>query len=190
MHIIIFGMVWAIGLAISGYAFPAAAQSLSDSSVKEVFLKAKAPLDEPRGLCVDIPGHKARVNVERNLVVHTCKWTIWNLDERFDAVSLAKGSLRMSRYNLCVGVNSKEDLAKIILGACDGNPMRHWNFVKGQLRLTAAPEMCLTIGAEPSELTPGGRRLPSRNVARSLALESCSEKTSDRQTWHPAALRN
>ncbi len=40
---------------------------------KGVYLKAAFPLDELRHLCVDIPGHGARVNVTRDLVVHTCK---------------------------------------------------------------------------------------------------------------------
>ena len=40
------------------------------------FLRAIAPLDEPRGLCIDIPGHRDRVRVQAPLVVHTCKWNI------------------------------------------------------------------------------------------------------------------
>lgn len=67
------------------------------------FLKAMAPLDEPRGLCVDIPGHRDRDRVQAPLVVHTCKWNIWNLDERFDGQALARGELRMPAYNLCLG---------------------------------------------------------------------------------------
>ncbi|MBT4701564.1 MAG: hypothetical protein HOB79_10880 [Rhodospirillaceae bacterium] len=183
-------LIRAIIFTVSVFALPVAAQAQDPGVGKEVFLKIKAPLDEARGLCVDIPGHKARVNVKRSLVVHTCKWTIWNFDERFDQTAFRKGHLRMSRYNLCVGVNSKEAKAEIVLAACDGDPQRRWNFVEGRLQLAAAPEMCLTIGPEPSELTPGGRRLPSKNVARSLALDTCSEKASDRQIWHPAALKN
>ena len=183
-------LIWAIVITISTLAFPVAAQTLAPGAGTEVFLQIKAPLDEPRGLCVDIPGHKARVNVKRSLVVHTCKWTIWNFDERFDLTAFDKGQLRMSRYDLCVGVNSKEAKAKIVLAACDGDPLRRWNFVEGRLQLAAAPGMCLTIGPEPSELTPGGRRLPSKNVARSLALDTCSDKVRDRQVWHPAALKN
>ncbi len=43
--------------------------------------------------------------------------------------------------------------------------------------------MYLTIGPEPSRLTPGGRRLPSRNMARPLALAACSENAFQRQLW-------
>ena len=189
MRVKFIGLIWAIIITVVAPAFPVAAQAPDTGKGMEVFLKIKAPLDEPRGLCVDIPGHKARVNVKRSLVVHTCKWTIWNFDERFDLAAFGKGNLRMSRYDLCLGVNSKDKMSKIVLAACDGDPLRQWKYVEGRLQLAAAPEMCLTIGPEPSELTPGGRRLPSKNVARSLALDTCSDKARDRQDWHPAALR-
>ena len=67
-----------------------------------VFLKAFYPLDEPRFHCVDIPGHKDRVNVKRPLLVHTCKEGIWHRDELFDANALMQGHLRMPEYDLCV----------------------------------------------------------------------------------------
>jgi hypothetical protein len=159
------------------------------SALEEVFLKIKAPLDEPRGLCVDIPGHKARVNVKRPLSVHTCKWTIWNLDERFDLAAFAQGNLRLPHYNLCAGVDLNKDKESIVLGECDGSPERRWNFVDGRLILVAIPNFCLTVGKEASELTPGGRRLPSRNVARSLALKECSNAAQDRQNWHLVGIQ-
>jgi hypothetical protein len=149
----------------------------------ERFLRAVAPLDELRGLCVDIPGHRDRVNVSAALVVHTCKWDIWNLDERFDAPAFARGELRMPNFDLCAGVNGYQTGSAIRLGACDGSAPRQWIIDEGRVRSAAAPDMCLTIGAEPSTLTPGGRRLPSRHVARSLALAECQSPADDRQRW-------
>ena len=149
----------------------------------ERFLRAVAHLDEPRGLCVDIPGHRDRVNVSAALVVHTCKWDVWNLDERFDAPAFARGELRMPSFDLCAGVNGYQTGSAIRLGACDGSAPRQWIIDEGRVRSAAAPDMCLTIGAEPSTLTPGGRRLPSRHVARSLALAECQSPADNRQRW-------
>jgi hypothetical protein len=176
----------------SGAIFTVNAQTIRVANAgasEEVFLKIKASLDEPRGLCVDIPGHKARVNVKRPLVVHTCKWTIWNLDERFDTAAVARGNLRLTHYDLCAGVDLNKDSESIILGKCDGSPERRWNFVNGRLQLIAKQNFCLTVGEEASELTPGGRRLPSRNVARSLALKECGEAAQDRQIWHFVGIK-
>ena len=179
----IFGVL-AFTVLLASSPADAQRQPLDDpSALQGEFLRAVAPLDEPRGLCIDIPGHRARVNVDAALVVHTCKWKIWNRDERFDRQALAKGDLRMPTYGLCLGVEAARDGAKIRLGNCDGAPLRRWTFVDQRLRLTAAMNMCLTIGPEPSELTPGGRRLPSRHVARSLGLAPCMGSASDRQLW-------
>ena len=187
------GMVWTILVVAMAVGAPATAQTsrpADASAVEEVFLRIEAPLDEPRGLCVDIPGHRDRVNVIRPLVVHTCKWDIWNLDERFDAGALELGQLVMPAYRLCVGAVTAQHAAHVVLAECPGDVLSSWIFVGGQFQLVADPNLCLTVGAESSQLTPGGRRLPSRHVARSLGLETCREAASDRQIWQPVAPRS
>lgn len=164
-----------------GAAWTSPAAGAESGSV--VFVKAFFPLDEPRFHCVDIPGHRSRVNTEAALVVHTCKEGIWNLDERFDLAAVARGALRMPEYGLCVAAESASEGAKLRLRRCDGSPLQKWRFANYRLRLASHPDKCLTIGPEPSRLTPGGRRLPSRHLARSLALAACSEDALERQLW-------
>ncbi|MBT3350261.1 MAG: RICIN domain-containing protein [Nitrospinaceae bacterium] len=153
------------------------------ASKNEVYLKAFYTLDEPRFHCVDIPGHRKRVRVEATLSVHTCKEGIWNLDERFDRGALSKGLLKMSHYGLCVAADTAVDGAKLRLQKCDGAPLQSWRYDNYRLRLDKHPDKCLTIGPEPSRLTPGGRRLPSRHMARSLSLSACSDEAFSRQLW-------
>ena len=76
-----------------------------------------------------------------------------------------------------------KDRAKLMLGKCDGSALQNWRFENYRLSLKAHPDKCLTIGPEPSRLTRGGRRLPSRHMARSLALATCSEEALERQLW-------
>lgn len=183
---VISSIVWAAVVAVTAGVTPAVAQisrPAENPPVDDVFLRIEAALDEPRGLCVDIPGHRDRVDVTRPLVVHTCKWGIWNLDERFDAAAVDVGQLVMPAYRLCVGVDTAQHAAHIVLAECDGDVLRSWILVGGQVRIVADPNFCLTVGPEPSRLTPGGRRLPSRHVARSLTLETCREPARERQTW-------
>jgi hypothetical protein len=180
----IFGLAVIVSMAAGA---PGAAQSPSPQTAHEVFIRIAAPLDEARGLCLDIPGHRDRVNVSRPLVVHTCKWDIWNLDERFDAAALEQGVLRMPAYDLCVGADRAAPGANIVLRDCDALPEHGWIVDEGRIQLAAAPNLCLTVGSEPSRLTPGGQRLPSRHVARSLALERCQAAARDRQIWLPVS---
>ena len=160
------------------------------ANANEVFLKAFYPLDEPRFHCVDIPGHKSRVNTARPLTVHTCKEGIWHRDEIFDSVALNQGLLRMPEYGLCVTADAKESGAALRLKPCDGSILQRWEHKNFRLFLTEYTNKCLTIGAEPSRLTPGGRRLPSRHLARSLTLADCSTEAFQRQMWRLEAPQN
>ena len=178
--------LWRLGALLILTTPPASVAQTPSSSgngASGLFLQAVAALDEPRGLCVDIPGHRDRVRLDAALMVHSCKWSIWNLDERFATDSFKTGELRMPHYGLCVGAETELAGSSLLLGKCDGRASRHWQFTKGKLRLTVNPALCLTIGPEPSTLTPGGRRLASRHVARSLGLEACGSEAEDRQRW-------
>jgi hypothetical protein len=148
-----------------------------------VFLKAFYALDEPRFLCVDIPGPRSRVNVAAALVVHTCKEGIWNLDERFDPSAISTGRLRMPEYGLCVSAGGATGGARLFLRKCEDSALQTWEYINFRLRLKRHPDKCLTIGPEPSHLTRGGRRLASRNMARSLMLSACSDEAFQRQLW-------
>lgn len=164
---------------IVGISWPGAAAAQS----AQAFLKAFYPLDEPRFHCVDIPGHKARVNTKRHLSVHTCKEGIWHKDELFDPRALTRGHLRMPEYGLCVEAASAKDGATLSLKSCNDSALQLWEHKNYRLVLKTHSDKCLTIGTEPSRLTPGGKRLPSKHMARSLALAICSEDALERQLW-------
>lgn len=155
-----------------------------------IFLKAFYPLDEPRFLCVDIPGHKERVNVKRPLTVHTCKEGIWHKDELIEPNSIKQGKLKMPAYDLCIQPSAVEDGANLVLAPCTQSELQRWDYENYRLMLKDHPDQCLTIGTEPSELTPGGRRLASRHRARSLQLSPCSEISFQRQMWRFEAPQN
>ncbi len=148
-----------------------------------VFLKSALPLDEPRHLCVDIPGHKDRVRVNGYMMVHTCKEGMWNLDERFEKSSINSNKLRMPYYNKCLAAEKPEEGSKIILRRCKDGLLTDWKMIEARLTLLDHQSLCLTIGSEPSRLTQGGKRLPTRAKARSLSMRNCSDISVERQLW-------
>jgi len=148
-----------------------------------VFLKAYYSLDEPRFLCVDIPGHKERVNISRSLTVHTCKEGIWHQDELFDVTAVSQGLLKMSEYNLCIEAISLKNNTELVLKICNQTKMQNWLYSNYRLILKEHMDKCLTIVNEPSRLTRGGRRLNSKHMARSLVIADCSEQAFTRQMW-------
>ena len=175
------GFAAVVVLASLFSGFNSHAQNTSPKT--EVFLKAFYPLDEPRFHCIDIPGHRDRVNVERPLSVHTCKEGIWHRDEIFDSKALSQGLLKMPEYGLCVTAAGFEDGAKLSLKACNLSKLQVWDYSDFRLKLKSQSGKCITIGPEPSKLTPGGQRLPSRHKARSLQLAPCSNDQFQRQMW-------
>ena len=148
-----------------------------------VFLKSALPLDEPRHLCVDIPGHKDRVKVNGHMMVHSCKEGMWNFDERFEKSSINSNKLRMPYYDRCLAAEKAEEGSKIILRRCLDGKLTNWQMIEAKLRLLDHPHLCLTIGPEPSRLTRGGKRLPTRAKARSLSMRTCSDLSVERQLW-------
>ena len=148
-----------------------------------VFLKSALPLDEPRHLCVDIPGHKDRVKVNGNMMVHSCKEGMWNLDERFEKSSINSNKLRMPHYDKCLAAEKAEEGSKLILRECISGELTNWKMVEARLTLLDHQHLCLTIGSEPSRLTRGGKRLPTRAKARSLSMRTCSDLSIERQLW-------
>ena len=151
-------------------------------SMEAGFIQLIAPLDEPRGLCVDIRGHRDRVNVTRPLVLHTCKYDIWNLDEKFSLKDFKAGLLKMPEYQLCAQPDLNNKIKEIRLEKCK-KEIAVWHFDNARLKPIAKPNLCLTAGPGPSKLTRGGKRLPSRHVARRLFLMPCSQKYNERQKW-------
>ncbi len=150
-----------------------------------VFIKLIDLLDDKRGFCVDIPGHLQGVQLDMALVVHTCKDGFWNYDERFDeAVLKTDGQLKMPAFDRCLSADRAESGAPLHLTECDKeNPHQGWMDVDGQLRLTAHPELCLTVANTPSEVSRGTRNHPVRHLVRPITLTTCSPELAKLQNW-------
>lgn len=157
------------------------------------YIRSALPLDEPRHLCIDVPGHGDRVDLGGEVTVHTCKDGMWNLDQRFQWARDGS-ALEMPQYAQCLVASAAEPGRPLLIGDC-GSDLAAWDLAQSRLVLSADPTLCVTIADGMSELTPGGRRFPERYRARALALELCSDEAMERQLWSvtqplelPAAL--
>ena len=108
-------------------------------------------------------------------------------DEKFDLEAFNSGKLKMPFYDLCVRPKMEQMPDKVVLGSCD-NEAASWIFENAHLKPKSKPNLCLTAGPGPSRLTPGGRRLPSRHVAREVFLQVCDNQLEDRQSWTTEAV--
>lgn len=145
------------------------------------YIRAALPLDEPRHLCIDLPGHGEASDPTQPFTVHTCKDGMWNYDQRFEWINDGMG-LQMPQYELCLAAETASAGANLVLVEC-GAELAHWVSSAARLTLAADPSLCITIADEVSELTPGGRRFPQRYRARSVAMDTCSADAIERQLW-------
>ena len=144
-----------------------------------VFLRVIAPLDEPRGFCLDIPGHLSSVQIDSPLQVHTCKHGIWNQDGRFEAASLRIGVLRMPHYEMCLEAENTSIGARLLLAKCNETELQTWTLRdSGQIALVAFPQVCITVEEGPSR-DAGGPRYRMNGVG----LDTCAQQAIDRQRW-------
>ena len=145
------------------------------------YIRSALPLDEPRHLCIDLPGHGDRVDLAAAFTVHTCKDGMWNLDQRF-AWSEDGGALIMPQYDMCLAAAAPASGSPLTLAGC-GTEETKWLWQNARLKPAEAPDLCVTIAEGRSELTPGGKRFPQRYRARDVALMPCDDAAIERQIW-------
>lgn len=161
-------------------AQPVEPEPINDAD-KAPYIRSALPLDEPRHLCIDLPGHGANANPDAPFTVHTCKDGMWNYDERFRWTEDGSG-LRMPQYGKCLAAAQASAGADIVLAEC-GSVNAQIVSQHARLQLKANPMFCITIADTRSELTPGGKKFPERFRSRPLSLELCSDSAVERQLW-------
>ncbi len=165
--------------AVEQDAVPSEAAESQQVQGESVFLRVIAPLDEPRGYCLDIPGHLEGVQVESPMQAHTCKHGLWNEDGRFDVAALGDGELRMPHYELCLQAESTSIGARLLLAECTGAELQTWTLQdSGQIALEAFPQKCITVEDGPGR-DAGGPQYRMKGVG----LDACGEQASERQRW-------
>ena len=79
-------------------------------------------LDEPRGFCLDIRGHKQRARVDRGLQAHSCYSYQGQIgvDQGFDSDAIKAGRFHMPGFDVCMTAAAR-----------DGRPAGLWQSVTG-----------------------------------------------------------
>ncbi len=121
--------------------------------------------------CLDIAGGNQDVDPANGLQGHTCYSYQGDLgtDQVFNTGKLAENVLYMPIYDVCAQAVSLAAGSEVGLAACDGSELQSFTVnADGTIAATAAPDLCLTLGAE-SRFGRG-----SDHQIRDLSLETCS----------------
>ena len=153
----------------------------SKSDIDLVEIKLLDNLDDKRGFCIDIKGHKFRAKIERGLQVHTCYSYQGEIavDQGLDAVRLKKKQLFFPNFDVCVRPTSSKNSLTLNLTKC-GNTQEFVFSKDNTIRLKNNTNLCLTVSKENSRKGGGGSPV---HLMRNVSMQICYYQLSIYQTW-------
>jgi hypothetical protein len=85
-------------------------------------------LDDNRGFCIDIRGHKSKAKVNRGLQAHTCYSYQGEVavDQGFDSSKLMKNQFQLPAFNVCMEAESVTASASLQLSKCRGGQLQRF----------------------------------------------------------------
>ena len=154
--------------------------SKADDNV-EIYLLNQ--LDDSRGFCIDIRGHKLKAKIDKGLQAHTCYSYQGKIspDQGFDSLKLTKNQFFLPSFNVCMEASSLETSSNLKLGKCDRNKLQNFEWSnKNEIRLIGNKKLCLTVDQGQSKKGGGGTPV---HLMRNLSLELCNKSLNSYQAW-------
>ena len=89
-------------------------------------------LDDNRGFCIDIRGHKSKAKVNRGLQAHTCYSYQGEVavDQGFDSSKLMKNQFQLPAFNVCMEAESVTASASLQLSKCRNGQLQRFAWDK------------------------------------------------------------
>ena len=153
----------------------------SKSQINLVEIKLLNNLDDKRGFCIDIKGHKSSAKIDKGLQTHTCysyQGKI-SVDQGLDADRLKQKELFFPYFDVCVNTTSYDNPINLNLIECKNTQQFIFN-KDNTISLKDNKNFCLTVAKEKSRKGGGGSPL---HLMRNLSMQICDKKYSIYQTW-------
>ena len=154
--------------------------SQADDSV-EIYLLNQ--LDDPRGFCIDIKGHKLKAQINKGLQAHTCYSYQGEIspDQGFNSFKLTKNQFFLPSFNTCMEATSLTPSTDLRLRKCNRNKLQNFEWSnKNKIRLISNKKLCITVDQGQSKKGGGGSPV---HLMRNLSLELCSKSLNSYQAW-------
>ena len=153
---------------------------LSASETVEIHLLDN--LDDKRGYCLDIKGHKSKAKIEKGLQAHTCysyQGKI-SIDQGFDKHKLMNSIFYIPEFLACMETEYNLKTS-VKLKKCEDEKEIYFIFNdEGQIILSDDKLLCLTVSNKSPRKGKGGNPL---HLMRDISLKKCSSVNSKFQLW-------
>ena len=167
-----------LGLVVLGFLLITSSQSNDNV---EIYLLNQ--LDDPRGFCIDIKGHKLKAQINKGLQAHTCYSYQGEIspDQGFNSSKLTKSQFILTSFNVCMEASSLTPSANLRLRKCDRNKLQNFEWShENNIRLIGNRKLCLTVDQGKSKKGGGGTPV---HLMRNLSLELCNKSLNPYQAW-------
>jgi hypothetical protein len=140
-------------------------------------------IDEPRGYCFDIKGHKSNAKIDKGLQAHTCYSYQGKIaiDQGFDVVKLKKNQFFLPTFGVCMEATAATPAATLKLGECNNKTLQDFKWDNhGRIYLDGNTKLCVTIAQ--GKARNGGGGSPVHKI-RNLSMELCGAGIDSFQIW-------
>jgi hypothetical protein len=140
-------------------------------------------MDDDRGFCIDIRGHKSKAKVNRGLQAHTCYSYQGEVavDQGFDTGKLMENQFHLPAFNVCMEAASVTASASLQLTKCRDGQLQRFDWDKeGRIHLMGDENLCLTVAQRESRKGGGGSPV---HLIRNLSMETCGDTLKPFQRW-------
>jgi hypothetical protein len=140
-------------------------------------------MDDDRGFCVDIRGHKSKAKVNRGLQAHTCYSYQGEIavDQGFESSKLIENQFYLPAFDVCMEAASVTASESVHLTKCKGGQLQRFKLDKeGKIYLMDDKSLCLTVAQGESRKGGGGSPV---HLIRNLSMEPCSAALKPFQRW-------
>ena len=155
----------------------------SQVSAEIIEIHSLDEMDDQRGFCIDVRGHKSKAKINAGLQAHTCYSYQGSIavDQGFDSLKLNENKFYLPSFDVCMEAASNTPSATLLLSRCEDEILQKFNWASnGRIYPFSNNELCLTIAQGKSRDGGGGSPV---HLIRNLSLEFCSDTLQSFQMW-------
>ena len=155
----------------------------SQVSAEIIEIHSLDEMDDQRGFCIDVRGHKSKAKINSGLQAHTCYSYQGSIavDQGFDSLELNENKFYLPSFDVCMEATANAASALLILSKCQDVELQKFKWGNnGRIYLISNVKLCLTIAQGKSRQGGGGS---PKHLIRNLSLEFCDNTQKTFQMW-------
>ena len=154
-----------------------------------VEIYAMNQINDQRGYCLDIKGHKSKAKIERGLQAHTFYSYQGEVavDQDFDPDKLTKNGFFFPAFGDFMEAAAAKSSATLKSGECNNKRLKDFKWDNyGRIYLGGDKEFCITT--DQGKARDGGGGSPVHKI-RNLSMEFCGDDIDPYQIWTKTAVK-